>query len=85
MSQQASSPSNVDLQKRTLEILSKLEALEFKVAYQEDTIDTLNDLVAKQDKAIHELWTANKLLKQSLNDMKTGNEDNAPEPPPPHY
>lgn len=66
-------------------VLAKLEELEFKVAYQDDTIETLNGLVARQDKAIHELWTANKLLKQSLNDMKPGNEDNSPEPPPPHY
>lgn len=56
-----------------------------KLAFQDDTIDTLNQIVTKQSRDIQDLWTANKVLKQSLNEMKSGNEDNAPEPPPPHY
>ena len=67
------------------DLLAKLEALEIKLALQEDTIDTLNAMVTKQDKEIQELWSANKLLKQSLNEMKSGNEGDGPEPPPPHY
>lgn len=67
------------------ELAKKLEALEIKLAFQEDTIDTLNDMVAKQDKEIQDLWAANRLLKQSLNDMKSGTEGDGPEPPPPHY
>jgi SlyX protein len=67
------------------ELAKKLEALEIKLAFQEDTIDTLNDMVAKQDKEIQDLWAANRVLKQSLNDMKSGNEGDEPEPPPPHY
>lgn len=64
---------------------TKLEALEIKLAFQEDTIDTLNAMVTRQDKEIQQLWAANKLLKQSLNDMKSGSESDGPEPPPPHY
>ena len=67
------------------ELAKKLEALEIKLAFQEDTIDTLNDMVAKQDKEIQDLWAANRVLKQSLNNMKSGNEGDEPEPPPPHY
>ena len=67
------------------ELAAKLEALEIKLAFQEDTIDTLNDMVTKQDKEIQALWSANKLLKQSLNEMKSGDEGDGPEPPPPHY
>lgn len=67
------------------DLAKKLETLEIKLAFQEDTIDTLNDMVARQDKEILDLWAANRLLKQSLNDMKSGNEGDEPEPPPPHY
>lgn len=67
------------------DLAAKLEALEIKLAFQEDTIDTLNAMVTKQDKEIQQLWAANKLLKQSLNDMKSGTEGDEPEPPPPHY
>ncbi|KZY70942.1 hypothetical protein A3742_09645 [Oleiphilus sp. HI0071] len=68
------------------ELATKLEALEIKLAFQEDTIDTLNAMVTKQDKEIQELWSANRLLKQSLNEMKSGSDENdGPEPPPPHY
>ena len=68
------------------ELATKLEALEIKLAFQEDTIDTLNAMVTKQDKEIQELWSANRLLKQSLNEMKAGSDEkDGPEPPPPHY
>ncbi len=67
------------------ELATKLEALEIKLAFQEDTLDTLNAMVTKQDKEIQELWSANKLLKQSLNEMKPRSEGDGPEPPPPHY
>ncbi|KZY65853.1 MULTISPECIES: SlyX family protein [unclassified Oleiphilus] len=67
------------------QLTHKLEELEMKLAFQDDTIDTLNQIVTKQSRDIQDLWTANKVLKQSLNEMKSGNEDNAPEPPPPHY
>ncbi|KZX78992.1 hypothetical protein A3715_35155 [Oleiphilus sp. HI0009] len=67
------------------QLTHKLEELEMKLAFQDDTIDTLNQIVTKQSREIQDLWTANKVLKQSLNEMKSGNEDNAPEPPPPHY
>ncbi len=67
------------------DLARKLEELEIKLAFQEDTIDTLNAMVARQDKEILDLWAANRLLKQSLNDVKSGNEGDEPEPPPPHY
>ena len=68
------------------DLVEKLHELEMKLAFQDDTIDTLNDQVSQQAQDIQNLWTANKLLKQSLAEAKSlGNEDNAPEPPPPHY
>jgi SlyX protein len=70
-----------DIQK----LAEKLNELEMKVAFQDETIDTLSDVIAKQDKEIYKLWDANRVLKQSLNEIKSGNESDSPEPPPPHY
>ena len=66
-------------------LIDKLNELEMKVAFQDETIDTLSDVIAKQDKEIYKLWAANRVLKQSLNEIKPGNEGEGPEPPPPHY
>jgi SlyX protein len=66
-------------------IAEKLNELEMKVAFQDETIDTLSDVIAKQDKEIYKLWAANRVLKQSLNEIKPGIDSDGPEPPPPHY
>ena len=66
------------------ELESRLSDLEIKLAFQDDLLSTLNDVIAKQDKDIQNLWRANTLLKQSLSELKP--EDNvSEEAPPPHY
>jgi SlyX protein len=65
-------------------ISERLIALEEKLLHQEDTIDSLNEIVAKQDKEIQNLWSANRLLKQSISEAKPDSYSDA-EPPPPHY
>ncbi|KZX80235.1 hypothetical protein A3715_38060, partial [Oleiphilus sp. HI0009] len=75
------SSTEADMSLSLEQLTHKLEELEMKLAFQDDTIDTLNQIVTKQSREIQDLWTANKVLKQSLNEMKSGNEDNAPEPP----
>jgi len=62
----------------------RLITLEEKLLHQEDTIDGLNEIVAKQDKEIQNLWSANRLLKQSISEAKPDSYSDA-EPPPPHY
>lgn len=71
--------------KELAELENKLLELEMKVTFQDDAIETLNDVISKQDKEILKLWDANRLLKQSLSEAKTDGENEGPEPPPPHY
>ena len=65
---------------------ARIEALEVRVAYQDQVIDDLNQAVIAQ-------WKQIDSLKRQLNevlDRVQGVENNAgartaPEPPPPHY
>jgi len=70
----------------TKQIEEKINELEIKLAFQDDLLNSLNDIVTRQDKEILDLWTANRLLKQSMHDMKseTGGTE-IEEAPPPHY
>ena len=64
---------------------ARLEALESKVAFQEDTIQKLNEVVIEQDARIHDLETSFRLLLASIRDQATGLEIEPEEEPPPHY
>jgi len=68
------------------QIEDKINELEIKLAFQDDLLNSLNDIVTRQDKEILNLWTANRLLKQSMHDIKHDSTDiNNEEAPPPHY
>tara|TARA_B100001063_G_C16662514_1_gene501832 strand:+ start:455 stop:679 length:225 start_codon:yes stop_codon:yes gene_type:complete len=73
----------------TPELFEQLEArlneLEMKVIFQDDLVNTLNDIVTRQDKEIMKLWDANRLLKQSMQDFRASTKDEAADVPPPHY
>jgi SlyX protein len=65
---------------------ARIDALEMKIAYQEETIEQLNEAITAQWKRLDEL--TRELLR--LNDRLAAAEQNAPaapgnEPPPPHY
>lgn len=67
---------------------TRLDELESRLAFQDDAIETLNDVIARQDRTI--AW-----LKQRIGDLETRLEDlteTAPSPNdasghevPPHY
>ena len=61
---------------------NRLESLEIKLAFLEDTVDKLNEVVIKQRGEID-------LLKEEINLLKSKTEKEAPEirdiEPPPHY
>ncbi len=66
---------------------ARLEALESKVAFQEDTIQQLNDVIIEQDGRIHALETSLRLVLENLRDLGTGTEleIDKQDDPPPHY
>ena len=65
-------------------IVEKIQELEIKLSFQDDLLNTLNDVVTKQDQEIYKLWQANKLLKESMKEIKEDNNVEGNETPP-HY
>ena len=63
----------------------KLNAIEIKLAFQDELLDTLNDVVTRQSKELQNLWDANRLLKQSINEVKSDASEPSVDTPPPHY
>ena len=62
--------------------------LQAKVAYQEDMLQSLNDVIAEQDKAIHLLNSKLARWQTRLDEMAYAMDADASkgvEPPPPHY
>ena len=63
----------------------RIEALESKVTFQEDTIQKLNDVVTDQDVRIHELENSLRLLLESIREQSTAIVAEPENDPPPHY
>ncbi len=64
-------------------IEDRLIELETKMAFQDDLLQGLNDVVAKQEQSIDKLWQANRMLKSQLESVQgPAGESDAP---PPHY
>jgi SlyX protein len=63
---------------------ARLEILETKVAFQEDTIQQLNDALVGQQARIDQLELLLRVLAEQL---RSSEEPETPivEPPPPHY
>lgn len=72
-------------QEQITKLEDKLNELEMKLIFQDDLLNTLNDIVTRQDQEIMKLWDANRLLKQSMHDIKDNNNDQPVDVPPPHY
>lgn len=70
----------------TDEIIEKLEVLETQQAFQEDTIDALNQVIVQQQKDIEQLNLKVGILQERVKQtVESGSEIEAEEPPPPHY
>lgn len=68
------------------ELLARIADLESRLAFQDDTIDQLNQVVAGQDKRIERLETLLRRTREQVEMLvplmgAPGGE----EPPPPHY
>lgn len=64
----------------------RLNNLEMKVAFQEDTISQLSDEIVLLNELIDRQRTQLEYVASRLGEVSQGSQiSNAPEPPPPHY
>jgi SlyX protein len=63
---------------------ARLEDLETRAAYHEDTIQQLNDALVRQQARIDQLESMLRVLVEQLRAAEE-TEDPLDEPPPPHY
>jgi len=62
----------------------RFEALETRLAFQEDTIGKLDDALVSQQQQILDLQLQLKFLSSQIESLDN-HDSAAPEPPPPHY
>ncbi|SMY36841.1 MULTISPECIES: SlyX family protein [Photobacterium] len=68
------------------QLQSRLDELEMKLAFQEQTIDELNDALTKQQFLIDRMEVQLKFMVGKVKGMQTSNmADESEETPPPHY
>ena len=70
----------------TEKLLTRMDELETRLAFQDELINTLSDQVTQQELDIRKLWDAKQHLKKQLSEIAPSNlkrEDE--EAPPPHY
>ncbi len=63
----------------------RLQVLETQLGFQDRTIETLNEVVTKQQDQIDELTLQVEKLMELLRDTEQPSIDGGEEPPPPHY
>lgn len=63
----------------------RLDDLEIRFSYQQETIDSLNETVTKQWDTLEQLRLHIERLEGRLRDMADWSADPGNEPPPPHY
>ncbi|MDR3475444.1 MAG: SlyX family protein [Devosia sp.] len=67
-------------------LAARIDALEIRIAYQDETIEELNTALAAQWQEIDKLRREMGLLEAELRAAaESAGEPAAPEPPPPHY
>ncbi len=67
-------------------IEDRVTELESRIAFQEQMIDELNEVVAKQDKILIDMSQMVKILNQKLNQShENTHQIETDEAPPPHY
>ena len=65
---------------------NRIEKLEIKLSYQDDTVQALSDIVARQDQEIERLKLEMKELKEKFQDINVSAvKPQEEETPPPHY
>ncbi len=64
---------------------NRLADLEVRFAFQQETIDSLNETVTRQWAMIDRLARRLEALEGEVADLDPGQRDPKAEPPPPHY
>ncbi|MBL8567505.1 MAG: SlyX family protein [Phreatobacter sp.] len=68
------------------DLLSRLEALEVRAAYQDQTVEELNETITAQWREIDRLKRLIERLEDQVREAEARSSGpQAPEPPPPHY
>ena len=63
----------------------RLIEIESKIAYQEDLIHTLNDVVYKQQEKITQLEQQDRKLMERIKSLGESGDNGQHDQPPPHY
>lgn len=70
----------------TTDLLSRIEALEVRAAYQDQTVEDLNETITAQWREIDRLKRLIERLEDQVREAEArSGGPQAPEPPPPHY
>ncbi|WP_162045462.1 SlyX family protein [Vibrio taketomensis] len=73
-------------EKQIIELENRINDLECQLAFQEETIDTLNDALSQQQLQISKMLDQMKYVVGKVKNMDSSNlADPSEETPPPHY
>ena len=64
------------------DLIEKIETLETRQAFQEDTIESLNTVIIQLQKDIKSMGLKFKAMQEKVNQSSSSESE---EPPPPHY
>ena len=68
------------------ELTARMDELETRLAFQDDTIEALNEVVSRQEMALEKLQRSLELLARRQADLAASiPEEPEDDPPPPHY
>ncbi len=66
-------------------LLARIEALEIRLAHQDQVIEDLNTITTAQWKEIDMLKRLANQLRDRVQEVESNRPTGQPEPPPPHY
>lgn len=70
----------------TEKLITRMDELETRLAFQDELIETLSDQLAQQELDIRKLWEAKQHLNKQLSEIAPSNiKRDDEEVPPPHY
>ncbi|WP_273527011.1 SlyX family protein [Pseudomonas sp.] len=68
-----------------MNVESRIADLEARLAFQDDTIQTLNDVLVEQRRLVDRMQLQLQVLARRLEEMQSSSGGEEDEAPPPHY